>query len=253
MAKKKNTNTLKVITISFLSISGFCLIIIASFWWSGLSDRTTIDIKFSKTEILDLEAYELLISDFFKDSIRQGTINEITRSIEDHPYVKAARVSRHYPSQNRIEIMEREPIAIVNKNPKVLLDKNGFVLPDLGNINKYNLPFMSNFNSDAELYPHGQKALSVKVVECISLLAELKEQYDGLYNNLSEIKMSSSNEVELILADQPTHIFLGNKNINSRINILREFENELKPNSISVFSYLDIRYDNQVIAKRRHS
>ena len=72
-------------------------------------------------------------------------------------------------------------------------------------------------------------------------------------NNLSEIKMSASNEIELILADQPTHIFLGNQDIDSRINILKEFEKELRPKSISAYSYLDIRYNNQVIAKRRHS
>jgi len=253
MAKKKNQSTFKIAIISILSLSGFCFIIIASFWWFELRDRTKIDIKFSETEVLTLKAYESLISEFIDDITTPGTINEITKSIEGHPYVKAARVSRHYPSQIRIEIIEREPIAIVNKNPMVLLDKNGFVLPDLGNINKYNLPIMSNFNSVAELYPHGQKALSVKIVECISLLAQLKDQYDALYNNLSEIKMSSNNEVELILADQPTRIFLGSKHIKSRIKILKEFENELKPNSISGFSYLDIRYDNQVIAKRRHS
>ena len=253
MAKKKNQSTFKIAIISILSLSGFFLIIIASFWWFELRDSTKIDIQFSKTEVLTLEAYESLISEFIDDTTTRGTIDKITRSIEGHPYVKAARVSRHYPSQIRIEVIEREPIAIVNKNPMVLLDKDGFVLPDLGNINKYNLPIMSNFNAEAELYPHGQRAISVKVVECISLLAQLKDQYDALYNNLSEIKMSSSNEIELILADQPTNIFLGSKNIKSRIKILKEFENELKPNSISSFSYLDIRYDNQVIAKRRHS
>ena len=65
--------------------------------------------------------------------------------------------------------------------------------------------------------------------------------------------MSSSNEIEFILADEGTHIYLGNKQINSKLNILKEFENELRPNDISGFSYLDIRYENQVIGKRRHS
>ena len=188
-----------------------------------------------------------------QDSTKQDKIHEITKRIEEHPYVKAARVSKHYPSQIRIEIMEREPIAIVNKDPMVLLDESGFVLPDLGNLNNHILPVMSNFNSDEEFYPHGKKALSVNIIECISLLSQLKEQYDGLYDNLSEIKMSASNEIELILADQPTHIFLGNQDIDSRINILKEFEKELRPKSISGYSYLDIRYNNQVIAKRRHS
>ena len=90
------------------------------------------------------------------------------------------------------------------------------------------------------------------MIECISLLSKLKNQYEGLYNDLSEIKMSSDNEIEMILADQPTQIFIGDRNINYRINVLKEFEKELEPKTISVFSYIDIRYDNQVIAKRRH-
>ena len=251
--KKKNKDNLKHAAVTTLSLSILCFIIGASFWWSGLKEKATIELKFSETNILETKTYESLVSEIMQDSSIQDKTYEITKRIEEHPYVKAVRVSNHYPSQIRIEIMEREPIAIVNKDPMVFLDESGFVLPDLGNLNKHILPAMSNFNSDEDFYPHGKKALSVKVIECISLLSQLKKQYGELYDNLSEIKMSASNEIELILADQPTHIFLGNQDIDSRINILKEFEKELKPKSISGYSYLDIRYDNQVIAKRRHS
>ena len=257
MAKKKKKNKisrkLKYVANIALSLILFLFIVGASYWWSGLKEETSIELKFSETTILEIGTYRSLVSEVMQDSTKQDKIREITKKIEDHPYVKAARVSKHYPSQIKIEIMERVPIAIVNKDPMVLLDQSGFVLPDLGNLSNHILPVMSNFNSDKEFYPHGKKALSVNIIECISLLAQLKEQYDGLYDNLSEIKMSASNEIELILADQPTHIFLGNQDINSRINILKEFEKELRPRSISGYSYLDIRYNNQVIAKRRHS
>lgn len=251
--KSKNSRNLKHLANIALSLTLFLFIVGASYWWSGLKEETSIKLKFSETTILEIGVYRSLVSEVMQDSTKQDKIHEITKRIEDHPYVKAARVSRHYPSQIRIEIMEREPIAIVNKDPMVLLDKSGFVLPDLGNLNNHILPVMSNFNSDEEFYPHGKKALSVNIIECISLLSQLKEEYDGLYDNLSEIKMSASNEIELILADQPTHIFLGNQDIHSRINILKEFEKELRPKSISAYSYLDIRYNNQVIAKGRHS
>ena len=251
--KNKNNRNLKHVANIALLFTLFLFIVGVSYWWSGLKEETSIELKFSETTILEIGTYRSLVSEVMQDSTKQDKILEITKRIEDHPYVKAARVSKHYPSQIRIEIMEREPIAIVNKDPMVLLDQSGFVLPDLGNLNNHILPVMSNFNSDEEFYPHGKKALSVNIIECISLLSQLKEQYDGLYDNLSEIKMSASNEIELILADQPTHIFLGNKDIDSRINILKEFEKELRPKSISGYSYLDIRYNNQVIAKRRIS
>ena len=172
--------------------------------------------------------------------------------IESHPYVKIARVSRHYPSEIKIEIIERKPLAIVNVEPMILLDDNGYVLPVDGIQTNYNLPIMNNFNTEPQLYPLGQLALSVKIKECIALISRIQTNYSELYNNLSELKITSSNEIELILSDMPTHIYLGNKKISSRIRTLKEFETKLKPNRMSDFSYLDMRYDNQIIVKRRH-
>ena len=123
----------------------------------------------------------------------------------------------------------------------------------MDNLNDYNLPVLSNFNTDSGLYPNGKQALSTKVIECTSIIKQLKNRYTNLYDNLSELKITSDNEIELILADHPTHIYLGNKNIYNRIHILKEFENKLKPNSISNFNYLDFRYENQIIANNRKS
>ena len=254
MAKKKKNKIdyLKVLANTFYS-TVFVSIIFASSWWSGLKGVDNIKIKISDTSILNIETYESLISNVIEDVNIDKKVTKIAELVEDHPYVNAVRVSKHYPSEIKVEIMEREPIAIVNMDPMLLLDENGFVLPDLGNLNDHDLPIMSNFNEDKELYPYGSKAISLKVIECVSLLSKLKYQYEGLYNNLSEIKMSSDNEIEMILADQPTQIFIGDKNINYRINVLKEFERELEPRTISGFSYIDIRYDNQVIAKMRQS
>ena len=136
-------------------------------------------------------------------------------------------------------------------------DENGFVLPDEGNIKNYNLPVMNNFISDPKLYPQGELALSVKVTECIGLLSRIQTNYPELYKNISYLEITSSNEIKLILdefaSNLPTHVYLGNNEIYARIEILKEFESTLKPNKISDFSYLDIRFNNQIIVKRHHS
>ena len=136
MAKKKKNKIdyLKLLVNTFFSI-GFLTIIFASSWWSGLKEDDKIKIRISDTNILNIETYESLISNVIENLNIDNKITKITKAIEDHPYVKAARVSKHYPSEIRIEIMEREPIAIVNIDPMFLLDESGFVLPDLGNLN----------------------------------------------------------------------------------------------------------------------
>ena len=79
--------------------------------------------------------------------------------------------------------------------------------------------------------------------------------YESLYNNLSEMKLTSADEMELTLTEEPTTIYLGEENVWSRIEILREFERKLGNNAkkISDFDYLDMRFDKQIIVRARHS
>ena len=235
-----------------IAMLSFASIIFIALWWNN--QKVIIpDVKFSETQILPISTYKSLLRSIENQEIETINFNWVVDTLETHPYVEAVRVSRHYPSQIIIEIIEREPIAIVNKRPLSLLDSNGIVLPNEPSLSSYNLPFMSNFNSDNLLYPPGQKTLSSKLGECVSIVSGLKNKYVNLYDNLSELKITSNNEIELILYDKSTQIFLGNKFIDYRIKILKEFEKELSPKKLSDYSYLDMRYDNQVIAKRRKS
>ena len=253
MSKKNKVFEIKKMILSFLSLSLLGLMIKVSFLWASYSGALDLNhIKFSETKILDVSNYKSLLGEITNEKSKKLNLYEISELIESHPYVKYARVSRHYPSEIKIEIIERKPIAIVNMDPMIFLDENGFVLPVEGIQTNYNLPVMNNFNSEPQLYPLGELALSVKVKEAIALISKIKNNYSGLYNNLSELKITSSNEIELILSDLPTHIYLGNEKISSRIRTLKEFESKLKPNKMSDFSYLDMRYDNQIIGKRRH-
>ena len=93
-----------------------------------------------------------------------------------HPFVHVARVSNRYPSKLIIDIKERKPFALINKDPMVILDQNCYVLPDVNNLEKYNIPVLSKFNKDDKLYPHGEQSLSIKVQNTISWLSSLHDK-----------------------------------------------------------------------------
>ena len=254
MPDKKRKITLKSILITVLSIGTTLFLFSTAFLWSDFNNKLNIcQIKFSETKVLDNHIYNLMLADLIGLNHNQINLSEISKIIESHPYVKATRISNIYPGKLQIEIIEREPIALLNTQPMLMLDAEGYVLPNEQTIKAYNLPILTNFNPSIELYPAGKKALSVKVNECIYWINKIKSNYSSLYNNLSEIKITSDNDMELILNDFPTHIYLGKDQLWSRINILQEFEKELGSRKITDFSYLDIRYDNQIIAKRRRS
>ena len=133
-----------------------------------------------------------------------------------------------------------------------MLDKNGYVLPNIINPNHLSLPIMSNYNTEMELYPIGEKVLSIKAKQSIEWISLIQNNYQFLYNNLSEIRLQSGENIELILLDEPTKILMGNTRFNEKIEILKEFKINLNPyKRLTDFSYLDMRYKNQIIAKPR--
>ncbi|MGY8788513.1 MAG: cell division protein FtsQ/DivIB, partial [Fidelibacterota bacterium] len=231
--KKQQYPWLKI-GISFLSLFSVFALIWAAFWWSGYKQSLAItQVKFGKTTVLNSHIYEATLGEMLGNNPGDIRLNDISELMESHPYVKAARVSHQYPGVIQIEILERQPIALLNTNPMVLLDAEAIVLPDVDNLGNYNLPILTNFNPEPELYPPGKEALSVKVKECIDWLSKIQIGYESLYNNLSEMKMTSENEMELILTDRPTQIYLGQDKVWSRIQILKQFEKELGDRKIS--------------------
>ncbi|SUZ92293.1 uncharacterized protein METZ01_LOCUS45147 [marine metagenome] len=176
--------------------------------------------------------------------------NKILDELYKHPYIEAARLSYRYPDKIIIEISERAPFAIVNNDPMIMLDKDCFILPNIENINNYNIPILSRYNTDPGLYPIGKQALSVKIKDTISWLKALNERYPDLYHNISEITLANDDEIILILAEYPTKIMLGNENTLYKIELLKRFEETLKnKKEITDYAYLDMRYNNQVIVK----
>ena len=76
----------------------------------------------------------------------------------------------------------------------------------------------------------------------ISALAPFKPASDSNSKYLENI---DNIETNFILRDKYIHKL--------KEYHIKEFENKLKPNSISNFNYLDFRYENQIIANNRKS
>ena len=250
MPKKKYMIRLKkVITRCSIILSIIFVVWLSIFWAKNKYTFSKPIITINGASVLSIATYLEYLRSVNIDSTTIKS-NFILELLYKHPYIAAARLSHRYPNRIIIDISERFPFAMLNKDPMIMLDRESYVLPNIGNIDGYNIPILSKYNTAPELYPIGKQSLSIKIKETISWLEILNTKYPDLYNKISEITLASGDEIILILEENPTKIMLGKKDTFRKLEILSNFQKTLNnKKEITDYTYLDMRYNNQIIAK----
>ena len=102
-----------------------------SFKWSTYRNIfDTRNLNISGDVILDQEDYYEIIGEIKGKKISEINSRKLSSKLERNPYVKAARVSKHYPNKVNIDIVEREPIAIINNKKQFMIDSEAIILPN---------------------------------------------------------------------------------------------------------------------------
>jgi cell division septal protein FtsQ len=228
------------------------ILILSSYNWASY----TKNIQFSRIEItgnklVPLEEYENLVLPFHGNSIFSIELSEITRTMERHTNVLSAKVSRKLPNGICIEIIERNPIAMVNSKPPLLLDKQGVLFPLRGNFADYSVPVLSHFTPVRNNSTILSQTQSKSIDSAKKILQYLLDENKSLYNNISEVRLNTDDDFELILFEQPTKIVLGKQHLTERIKILIKFNEQLQiyRKRITDFKNLDFRFNRQIIAR----
>lgn len=243
---------LKVLTVT-VSLAVFAALIWGSFSWA---EYTLLfknpNIVFAGNAIVKESEYRSFLLKEVNSDIISKDISAISSRLEQHPYVAGVRVSKHFPKGILIEVSERYPVALISSNPLLLIDNNGTVLPFRSNSFDFQIPILSNFKITNDLYPVGKQTLSPVAIDVVQFLNRIIKEYPQLYQNLSEVRLSKYNDFELILAEEPTKIVIGKSITWAKILVLKEFEKSISGRkSLTDYTYLDLRYDNQVITKER--
>jgi len=247
--KKKQKITLREViggSLSFL----FILTLWGAVRWANYRQTFTVDaIRFSGLEILEKETVQKMITNLENHSIHDVNMGEIAQIIESNPFIKAARISRHFPNQIKINIIERKPLAMLNMESALMIDNEAVVLPNHPYAESALIPILSGFNNAKDLYPEGEQTYSVKVKEAIEILNKLSNHYPKLYDEVSELTLNKDDEYVIILADRPTKVILGKRDIIPKLNILKSFDKALGERQLTDYRLLDMRYKKQLIAR----
>ena len=250
MSKKKKQ---KIIMKQIISVS-LTFLFLLTFWgsikWANYQHAFDVNnIRISGYKIVKETDYQKIVNEFDIQTINSADLQKIAIKIEKHPFVKAARISRHYPNQLRVDIVERIPLAILNLESILMIDNEGFILSDQVYSQDALIPVLSGFNSAKDLYPEGEKTYSIKVKEAVSILTKVLNGYPELYENISELTLNKDDEFVIILVDRPTRVILGKDEILTKLNILKNFDQALGQRKLTDYRLLDMRYKKQLIAK----
>ncbi|MFQ6674296.1 MAG: cell division protein FtsQ/DivIB, partial [Fidelibacterota bacterium] len=182
-------------TSGSVALGAVVSLVVASFRWAESTDQFDLDsIRLSGNLYLgEEEILEWLELPTFA-TLDKMDLRAIQEKLESHPYVRAARASRDFPSALDITVVERIPIAYINRSPFYLVDEEGIILPVKNGSFEFDVPTLSGFNPSPELYPVGEKCLSQKVLEAVGYVAFINRVFPSLYNDLSEVRIDARDE-----------------------------------------------------------
>jgi cell division protein FtsQ len=196
-----------------------------------------------ENEILQLTQVQI------QSLLYNADLTAIQRNVMSHHYIKDAIVERNLPNSIHIQVVERVPIAIVNRPETMYVDDEGVVLPRSISHRIFDLPMMSGI-SESEPLAMGSTIKQPDVMEALHLLATMKMVNRPLYHNISEIQVRNGGDIVVYSTEGGIPIIFGRDDIPGKLVRLETFWNTIvRTRGAQSLQYVDLRYQDQIVAR----
>ncbi len=165
-------------------------------------------------------------------------------SISGLPRVREVSLSKCYPRQLRVEIKEREPIAVVSVGDFYWIDREG-VLIDKATPDEFlqaRLPVLTGLRGAN--FSLGKQVEAPHLSEVLDVIRILRKKDPEMLRRFAEMHFTPRNEVVGIL-EEGVEVRFGDADPLSRIPALASVLREKK--DLARCAYLDLRFDSQVV------
>ena len=198
--------------------------------------------------------------------ISKVDINKIEKSLQTHPAVLSAQVSLSLDGNMKISIKQRDPLVRVfnNMGESYYLDKQAKLMPLSGNYTA-DVPVATGFIWESyssceklnfkEIFEN-EKLSGVFQLDDIYSIAEYIHKDKLLSSLIHQLNMNKSGEFELYPAIGDQKIIFGKcEALDKKFEKLKVFYTEglNKINGWNNYTTIDLRFDGQVVCKRKIS
>jgi cell division protein FtsQ len=238
--KQKNAGVFVLIAITVSLVFG------ANAWKSSLRIK---QIKIDGNRIVGEHEILQLTQVQMNALLYTVDLTAIQRNVMSHHYIKDALVERNLPNSLHIQVVERIPLALVNRSETLYLDEEGIVLPRSISHRIFDLPVISGI-SESEPLLLGSVIKQPDIVEALHMLATLKAANRPMFHNISEVQVRNGGDIVVYSAEGGVPIIFGREDIPSKIVRLETFWNDVvRTRGTQLLQYVDLRYQDQIVAR----
>ena len=209
----------------------------------GLFNNIEVQIKGNQF-VKDAQIQDQLYPNLTQ-SLLSLRLNEIQEDVINIDFIETVQVSRVLPHTLLIQVVERNPMLLLNINDVTFfMDVKGVILPaNRSSISFFPVPIIT--------ISKGSEQDDGKTHEIAEFFQFILNDYPLFYDNLSEVIISADKWI--FFNDSKTRIFATSENLFTQFKILKNFEKTVYPNRrLDDYSYIDLRVDEQVVVKEKY-
>lgn len=152
------------------------------------------------------------------------------RSVEAHPWVKSAKVTRSFPRTVEIEVVEHEPRVLVALGHLYYADANGDVVKRYAPGERESLPVVTGLTRDQIETDDGEARSSLR--SAIDFLDEVDRRFGVRAPKIAEVHLDPALGLSFVEADDDLMVVVGHPPYDAALDRLSRVKDALKEKNV---------------------
>lgn len=238
----KNGGKLRRAGFIFFGVTSGLLLVLLTIDWAktqSVFDFENIIVEgnhfLSESEVTQLAKIDT------KKNLFEIDLRAVEERVAKHQLVREVRVSRRLPGSIVIKVVERQPLAVINRTP---IDAEGRLLTRLNLKSENEYPLITNITYS------GKISEKLEIQRILDFLSFAKHHQLEFYKQIEKISHSKKHGVYFYVTGSKAKIIFGDENFADRtsnfLTVRDHLQNEGKTAAVE---YFDLRFQQQVIVK----